>query len=101
MRPGLIVGIVLVVFVVLLTVARARSRGLPLAGDVVVRCGRGHLFTTLWVAGVSVKAVRLGGVRLQRCPVGRHWSLVTPVDEATLTAEELRQAQGIHDTPIP
>lgn len=101
MHPGLIVGAALVLLVVLLTVGRARSRGLPVAGEVAVRCSRGHLFTTLWVAGVSLKAVRLGGARFQRCPVGRHWSLVTPVDVSSLSPEELRLAQGTHDTPIP
>ena len=49
------------------------------AGKVDVRCRSGHTFTTTWIPGASLKAVRLGPWRVQRCPVGRHWSIVTPV----------------------
>lgn len=79
----------------------ARRRGYNLGGDVVVRCRDGHLFTTIWVPGASLKAVRLGWVRLQRCPVGNHWTLVTPVRDQDLTDEE-RQIAGEHrDIRIP
>jgi hypothetical protein len=61
-------------------------------GNVIVRCREGHLFTTIWIPGVSVKALRLGRWRYQRCPVGNHWSLVTPVRESGLTEEELELA---------
>src|SRR6185312_2754386 len=47
-----------------------------IGGNVVVRCRSGHLFTTIWIPGASVKALRLGWWRVQRCPVGRHLSLV-------------------------
>src|SRR5512142_2152102 len=40
-------------------------------GRVVVRCRHGHLFTTIWIPGVSAKALRLGLWRFQRCPVAR------------------------------
>jgi hypothetical protein len=56
-----------------------RRRGYGLAGEVTVRCREGHTFTTWWIPGVSFKALRLGIWRFQRCPVGDHWSLVTPV----------------------
>jgi len=75
--------------------------GYPFAGNVVVRCRRGHLFTTLWVPGASVKSLRLGWWRLQRCPVGRHWSLVTPVRRAALTRVERRAADASADIRIP
>jgi len=78
-----------------------RRRGYRLGGNVVVRCRGGHLFTTIWIPLASVKAARLGLWRFQRCPVGRHWSLVTPVRESMLTAEELREAQAVHDVRIP
>jgi hypothetical protein len=79
----------------------ARRCGYNLGGDVVVRCRDGHLFTTIWVPGASLKAVRLGWVRLQRCPVGNHWTLVTPVRDSDLTDEE-RQIAGEHrDIRIP
>ncbi len=72
-----------------------------LAGSVVVRCRRGHLFTTIWIPGVSVKSARLLAWRFQRCPVGSHWSLVTPVREADLTEEELRLAHERRDIRLP
>jgi hypothetical protein len=70
-------------------------------GHIVVRCREGHLFTTLWIPGVSVKALRLGWWRVQRCPVGHHWSLVTPVNESTLGGRERRSAREHHDVPVP
>jgi hypothetical protein len=75
----------------------ARRRGYPLGGNVVVRCRRGHLFTTLWIPGASFKAVRLGWWRLQRCPVGRHLTLVRPVRESELTADERLFAEQHRD----
>jgi len=71
------------------------------AGNVIVRCRRGHLFTTIWVPLASFKAVRLGPFRFQYCPVGKHWSLVSRVDESTLTEEERRAASGTKDVRIP
>jgi hypothetical protein len=68
---------------------------------VVVRCRSGHLFTTTWIPGGSLKAIRLGSMRFQRCPVGHHWSLVSPVREADLTEQELRFATEHHDLRIP
>ena len=79
----------------------ARRLGYKVGGNVVVRCRQGHLFTTIWVPGASLKAIRLGWARLQRCPVGKHWTLVTPVKDATLTQEERRRAGQHHDVRIP
>jgi hypothetical protein len=96
-RSGLFLAIVA-------TVAEAialRRLGYGFAGDVVVRCRRGHHFTTIWVPGVSLKALRLGWWRVQRCPVGRHWALVTPVRRADLTPDALRAAQEARDLRIP
>lgn len=76
-------------------------RAHKIAGDVVVRCAGGHLFTTLWIPGASVKALRLGWWRIQRCPVGPHWTLVTPADVDELSDEERRLAAGVHDTRLP
>jgi hypothetical protein len=78
-----------------------RSRGYGMGGNVVVRCRRGHLFTTIWIPGGSFKALRLGWVRIQRCPVGGHWDLVTPVRLSDLTDEERRSAGQYHDLRIP
>jgi hypothetical protein len=79
----------------------ARRRGYPLGGNVVVRCRAGHLFTTIWIPGASFKALRLGPARFQRCPVGPHWSLVTPVKTANLTDEERETAAARRDIRIP
>jgi len=81
--------------------ALLRARSGRLGGDVVVRCGQGHLFTTLWIPGASVKSLRLGLWRLQRCPVGGHWSLVTPVREAELSPAEAAVAHSRHDLHVP
>jgi len=79
----------------------ARKRGYPLAGNVVVRCRAGHLFTTIWIPGASVKSLRLGWWRYQRCPVGNHWALVKPVKVAELTAEQRAEAAAHKDVRVP
>ena len=92
---GLVVGVYLVGMLV------ARRRGYNMGGNVVVRCRQGHLFTTIWVPGVSVKSIRLGWARVQRCPVGPHWSPVLPVKESSLSDEDLSSAHEHHDVRIP
>jgi hypothetical protein len=72
-----------------------------IGGRVIVRCRDGHLFTTIWIPGASLKALRFGWWRFQRCPVGHHWSFVTPVREADLGEDERRSARERHDVRIP
>jgi hypothetical protein len=79
----------------------ARALGYRLGRNTIVRCRAGHVFTTIWIPGVSVKALRLGWWRLQRCPVGNHWTLVSPVRETDLTEDARRLAAARHDVPIP
>jgi hypothetical protein len=78
-----------------------KLRGYPIGGKLIVRCRQGHLFTTFWLPGVSIKAVRLGWWRYQRCPVGGHWSLITPVRPTELTAAEREEARTRSDIPLP
>jgi hypothetical protein len=78
-----------------------RRRGYRFGGDVIVRCRQGHLFTTIWIPLASLKAIRLGWWRLQRCPVGHHWSLVSPVKESELSDEERAAAEAAKDIRIP
>jgi hypothetical protein len=78
-----------------------KLRGYPIGGNLVVRCRKGHLFTTLWIPGVSLKSIRLGWLRIQRCPVGGHWSIVKPVRPAELTEDERRLARGRKDVRLP
>jgi hypothetical protein len=77
----------------------ARAAGYRLGLNTPVRCREGHLFTTIWVPGVNLKALDLGIARVQRCPVGRHWSLVTPVRDADLSARA--RARAPHDVWLP
>lgn len=76
-------------------------RGYPIGGNLVVRCRRGHLFTTIWLPGASLKSVRFGWWRLQRCPVGKHWSIVTPVKKSELTENDKRIASEHKDIRLP
>jgi hypothetical protein len=76
-------------------------RGYGFGGNTIVRCRQGHLFTTIWVPGVSLKSVRLGWWRLQRCPVGGHWTIVAPVRAADLTEQEQRFAAEARDMRVP
>jgi hypothetical protein len=93
-RRKLVVAVV--AFYVASTVV-ARRLGYGVGGETVVRCRRGHLFTTIWIPGASLKAVRFGWWRFQRCPVGPHWSLVAPVRAADLGDEERKQAAAVRD----
>lgn len=93
--------VILIVVVLVVGTVLARRRGYGIGGETIVRCSRNHLFTTLWVPGASFKAVRLGPKRYQRCPVGRHWGLVTPVRAEDLTEEQRQTAAAVHDTRVP
>ncbi len=69
--------------------------------DRPVRCRTGHLFTTIWMPLASLKAIRLGGRRFQRCPVGHHWTMVVPLDQRSAGAADLAAAAAVHDIRIP
>lgn len=71
----------------------ARRAGYKTAPIVVVRRSMGRLFTTIWVPGASLKAIRLGWFRLQRCPAGNHFTFVTPVRDSGLTDEDRQFAE--------
>jgi hypothetical protein len=81
--------------------AAVRQRTGRLGGRIVVRCDRGHLFTTWWIPGASLKSLRLGWWRVQFCPVGRHVALVRPVRASDLGQEEARAAAEHRDLPLP
>ncbi|MGA2454136.1 MAG: hypothetical protein ABSG93_11510 [Solirubrobacteraceae bacterium] len=69
--------------------------------DRPVRCHDGHLFTTIWIPWLSLKAIRLGGRRFQRCPVGHHWATVVRLDRASAAPADLETAAAVHDVHIP
>lgn len=79
----------------------ARKQGYSFGRNVPVRCRLGHIFSTTWIPGVSVKAVRLGFWRVQWCPVGRHVTLVRLVRAADLSEVEREFAAERHDLPVP
>ena len=70
-------------------------------GDLVVRCRQGHLFTTLWIPAASLKSLRFGYWRFQYCPVGHHWTFVTPVAPRELSRRQRRDAAAHRDIRIP
>jgi hypothetical protein len=92
---------VIAVAAILAEVVMLRLRGYRIGGNVVVRCQRGHLFTTIWIPAASLKSLRLGWWRYQHCPVGNHWSIVTPVKQSDLIEEEKRIAGENKDIRIP
>jgi len=79
----------------------ARRLGYNLGTSTVVRCRQGHLFSTIWIPGIKFKELDLVVARVQRCPVGQHWSLVVPVRDVSLTEEERQYALAHHDIKIP
>jgi hypothetical protein len=83
------------------TLAARRAGYSGMGGNTVVRCRDGHLFTTIWIPFASVKSIRLGMKRFQHCPVGSHWTLVTPVKDAELTDEDKQFAAEHRDVRIP
>ncbi|HTX29488.1 MAG TPA: hypothetical protein VME19_20980 [Streptosporangiaceae bacterium] len=101
MSRRVITPIVVTVGVIAGGAAVARLLGYKLGTDVIVRCRQGHVFTTIWIPGVKLKALDLVVARVQRCPVGKHWSLVVPVRAADLTEGEREFARQHHDVRIP
>jgi hypothetical protein len=79
----------------------ALRQGYKFGANVIVRCRRGHLFSTVWIPGASVKALRFGYWRVQWCPVGRHVGLVRLVKDSALTATERAFAEAHHDVRVP
>jgi len=79
----------------------ARRLGYNLGTNTLVRCRQGHVFTTIWIPGIKLKEIDLVIARIQRCPIGHHWSLVVPVRPDTLSAEDRAFAEAHHDIKIP
>jgi hypothetical protein len=82
------------------TIAATRA-GYRVGRNSFVRCRRGHLFTTTWIPGGSLKAIRLGLWRIQWCPVGRHVDLVRLVKPGDLSESEREFAASHHDIQVP
>jgi hypothetical protein len=99
----LIYLLALVIFaVVAIRVGRmSRLRGYRFGRDVIVRCRDGHLFMTTWIPGVSFKAIRLGLVRIQYCPVCDHSTTVRLMRDEDLTPAERLTASRRRDNGVP
>ncbi len=67
----------------------------------IVRCSQGALYSTIWLPLGSLKAIRLGSARIQRCPVHHKWERARKVDPTSLTGEELASATATWDSAIP
>jgi hypothetical protein len=81
--------------------SRNQLEGYRFGRDVIVRCRDGHLFMTTWIPMVSFKAVRLGLIRLQYCPVGNHFTAVRLMRDEDLTPAEHLEASRYHDNGVP
>ena len=80
-------GVALVAFYVAATIVMRRRGYSGMGGRQLVRCRSGHVFRTIWIPGVSIKSLRLGWWRAQYCPVGRHWTLVSPVKDDVVVSD--------------
>jgi len=101
MKKALGAAVVIAAAVATGTLAGRRLGYSGMGGDTVVRCRDGHLFTTIWVPGASVKSLRLGLLRFQYCPVGKHWTTVVPLKDSELTDADRAIAASFHDVRIP
>jgi hypothetical protein len=79
----------------------AKRMGYSFGCNVVARCRAGHVFSTIWIPGASLKALRLGLWRVQWCPPGRHVTLVHLLKDAEVT-DDIRELAAAHrDIRIP
>jgi hypothetical protein len=83
--------VIAAVIIAKVVVSAVRARP-AIAGNITVRCGRGHVFTTTGSPLGSVMSLRLGAARFQYCPVGHHWTLVRPVNDSSLPGGDRRLA---------
>jgi hypothetical protein len=99
----LIYALAIVIFAVIaVRVARmSRMQRYRFGRDVIVRCRDGHLFMTTWIPAVSFKAIRLGLVRMQYCPVGDHFTAVRLMRDEDLTRAERAEASRHRDSGVP
>lgn len=67
----------------------------------IARCQDGHLFETPYLRLASFKAVRLGPERIQRCPVGKHWTRVRFPPPGKLSDAERETARQHRTSPVP
>jgi hypothetical protein len=81
--------------------SRTQLQGYRFGRDVIVQCRDGHLFMTTWIPMMSFKAIRLGLIRYQYCPVGDHFTAVRLMRDDDLTPAERLEASRHHDSGVP
>ena len=99
MLTALVVVIIWVTLVMIPT-AIIFNTGLQSGKNVVVRCTTNHLYTTIWIPSVSLKAIRWGFRRYQYCPVGKHWAWTSQLRRPELTSDAVEEANKMHDIRI-
>jgi hypothetical protein len=99
-KRGRVIAAAVIAGYVVGSIVAARA-GYRLGRNAIVRCRQGHLFTTIWIPGGSLKAIRLGLWRIQWCPVGRHVDLVRLLKESDLSESERAFAASHHDALVP
>jgi|ERR1019366_5768991 hypothetical protein len=99
MITALVVVLIWVILVMIPT-AITFNKGLRFGKNVVVRCSAGHLYTTIWIPSVSLKAFRWGFRRYQYCPVGKHWAWISQLRGFELTSKAIEDANKTHDIRI-
>ncbi|MFC5004825.1 hypothetical protein ACFPIJ_44245 [Dactylosporangium cerinum] len=96
-----LLAVVILAAVVVRVRRTSQQQGYRFGRDVIVRCRDGHLFMTTWIPMMSFKAIRLGLVRLQYCPVGEHLTAVRLMRDDDLTPAERLAAGRHHDNGVP
>ena len=84
----------------ILTRLRAPMREGGRAERVIVRCSRGHLYSTTWLPLGSFKAIRLGNTRIQQCPICEKPRETVRVNIGELTPQEIERARRTRDSGI-
>ena len=94
-------AVVILAVVAAKVVRVSRAQGYRFGHDVIVRCRDGHLFMTTWIPMMSLKAIRIGLVRIQHCPVGNHVTAVRLMRDEDLTSAQRLEASRHHDSGVP
>jgi len=66
----------------------------------IVHCSGGAYYESKWVPLASLKAIRLGNRRLQRCPVHHKWEVTVKVPDDLVTPEIREQAAQHRDSGL-
>jgi len=68
----------------------ARFRKLACRSDRIVRCSSGHLYTTMWIWGGSIRPCGSVAVVTSVVLFGHHWAMARLVDPDSLTPRSAR-----------